>query len=147
MITTGEKVYRKRIARGNSYPLSRVSHSVGTLSSLLCIRTKPSLRSSSTNSTWTGTSLEVKEKETNPFTVLEAAIDQQVNLITHWMRVGFIHGVMNNDNMALSGETIIYGPCAFMADSHLILFSVQLISTEGMRMRQPTPHCPSNLLV
>ena len=38
----------------------------------------------------------------------------QVDLIVHWMRVGFIHGVMNTDNMAISGETIDYGPCAFM---------------------------------
>ena len=39
---------------------------------------------------------------------------KQINLITNWMRVGFIHGVMNTDNMTLSGETIDYGPCAFM---------------------------------
>ena len=38
----------------------------------------------------------------------------QVDLIINWMRVGFIHGVMNTDNMAISGETIDYGPCAFM---------------------------------
>ena len=38
----------------------------------------------------------------------------QIKLITEWMRVGFIHGVMNTDNMAISGETIDYGPCAFM---------------------------------
>ena len=41
-------------------------------------------------------------------------MEQQAGLVTHWMRVGFIHGVMNTDNMALSGETIDYGPCAFM---------------------------------
>jgi uncharacterized protein YdiU (UPF0061 family) len=39
---------------------------------------------------------------------------KQADLIVHWMRTGFIHGVMNTDNMALSGETIDYGPCAFM---------------------------------
>ena len=39
---------------------------------------------------------------------------KQIKLITNWMRVGFIHGVMNTDNMTLSGETIDYGPCAFM---------------------------------
>jgi uncharacterized protein YdiU (UPF0061 family) len=39
---------------------------------------------------------------------------RQLDLIADWMRVGFIHGVMNTDNMALSGETIDYGPCAFM---------------------------------
>jgi uncharacterized protein YdiU (UPF0061 family) len=41
-------------------------------------------------------------------------IEQQTNLVIDWMRVGFIHGVMNTDNMAISGETIDYGPCAFM---------------------------------
>ena len=45
---------------------------------------------------------------------MEAVIHQQADLITQWMRVGFIHGVMNTDNMALCGETIDYGPCAFM---------------------------------
>jgi uncharacterized protein YdiU (UPF0061 family) len=48
--------------------------------------------------------------------LLEAVIGRQAELITDWMRVGFIHGVMNTDNMALSGETIDYGPCAFMDD-------------------------------
>ena len=57
---------------------------------------------------------EIQEEENKALSVLRAAIDQQIDLITHWMRVGFIHGVMNTDNMALSGETIDYGPCAFM---------------------------------
>ena len=56
----------------------------------------------------------IEERENKPIALLEAAIEQQADLITHWMRVGFIHGVMNTDNMALSGETIDYGPCAFM---------------------------------
>lgn len=43
-----------------------------------------------------------------------AAMKRQVELVVEWMRVGFIHGVMNTDNVALSGETIDYGPCAFM---------------------------------
>jgi uncharacterized protein YdiU (UPF0061 family) len=41
-------------------------------------------------------------------------MERQASLIAHWMRVGFVHGVMNTDNMALSGETIDYGPCAFV---------------------------------
>jgi len=45
---------------------------------------------------------------------LELVMNNQINLIINWMRVGFIHGVMNTDNMAISGETIDYGPCAFM---------------------------------
>lgn len=46
--------------------------------------------------------------------LLEAVVDAQASLIAKWMHVGFIHGVMNTDNMAISGETIDYGPCAFM---------------------------------
>ncbi len=46
--------------------------------------------------------------------LLEAVARRQAALIAQWMNVGFIHGVMNTDNMALSGETIDYGPCAFM---------------------------------
>jgi len=46
--------------------------------------------------------------------LLEAVVGRQAELIAAWMSVGFIHGVMNTDNMTLSGETIDYGPCAFM---------------------------------
>jgi uncharacterized protein YdiU (UPF0061 family) len=46
--------------------------------------------------------------------LLEAVIAVQASLIARWMLVGFIHGVMNTDNMTISGETIDYGPCAFM---------------------------------
>jgi len=45
---------------------------------------------------------------------LEAVLDAQASLVARWMLVGFIHGVMNTDNMTISGETIDYGPCAFM---------------------------------
>jgi uncharacterized protein YdiU (UPF0061 family) len=51
----------------------------------------------------------------NPYAAFfEAVVDAQASLIARWMLVGFIHGVMNTDNMAISGETIDYGPCAFM---------------------------------
>ena len=46
--------------------------------------------------------------------LIRLVMEKQVDLIVHWMRVGFIHGVMNTDNMTISGETIDYGPCAFM---------------------------------
>lgn len=46
--------------------------------------------------------------------LLAAVVERQAALIAKWLLVGFIHGVMNTDNMALSGETIDYGPCAFM---------------------------------
>ena len=50
--------------------------------------------------------------------LFDAVTKRQVDLIAQWMGVGFVHGVMNTDNMALSGETIDYGPCAFL-DTYL----------------------------
>jgi len=51
----------------------------------------------------------------NPYlALLETVMQRQIHLICQWMRVGFIHGVMNTDNMTISGETIDYGPCAFL---------------------------------
>ncbi len=49
---------------------------------------------------------------------LDHVITHQAGLIARWMSVGFIHGVMNTDNMTISGETIDYGPCAFMDTYH-----------------------------
>ena len=55
---------------------------------------------------------------TSPQALLEAVIAAQAELIAQWMSLGFIHGVMNTDNMAISGETIDYGPAAFMDGYH-----------------------------
>lgn len=49
-------------------------------------------------------------------TLLERVVAAQADLIAHWLSLGFIHGVMNTDNTTVSGETIDYGPCAFMDD-------------------------------
>jgi len=57
---------------------------------------------------------EAAAADTPALAVLDAMAERQAALIAEWMRVGFIHGVMNTDNVALSGETIDYGPCAFM---------------------------------
>jgi len=51
----------------------------------------------------------------NPYLALfERVVDGQASLVARWMSVGFVHGVMNTDNMSISGETIDYGPCAFL---------------------------------
>ncbi len=50
--------------------------------------------------------------------LFESILARQAELIAHWMSLGFIHGVMNTDNMQVVGETIDYGPCAFMDDFH-----------------------------
>ena len=49
----------------------------------------------------------------NPYLAFFAAVcNEQASLVANWMSIGFIHGVMNTDNMTISGETIDYGPCA-----------------------------------
>ncbi|MEW4486470.1 protein adenylyltransferase SelO [Thalassoglobus sp. JC818] len=57
---------------------------------------------------------EVNEADDRYLALLQSVVQRQADLIARWMLVGFIHGVMNTDNMAISGETIDYGPCAFM---------------------------------
>src|SRR5207342_3179518 len=55
----------------------------------------------------------------NPYrTLLDLVISRQEELVAKWLLVGFIHGVMNTDNMSIAGETIDYGPCAFMDVYH-----------------------------
>ena len=57
---------------------------------------------------------EIRELDNHYLELLKAVSDRQSKLIAKWMSVGFIHGVMNTDNFTISGETIDYGPCAFM---------------------------------
>ena len=57
---------------------------------------------------------EIKDLDKQAPEFLRLVMERQINLITDWIRVGFIHGVMNTDNMAISGESIDFGPCAFM---------------------------------
>ena len=57
---------------------------------------------------------EVKSADDPAVAFLDHVVEQQASLVAKWMHVGFVHGVMNTDNMAVSGETIDYGPCAFL---------------------------------
>ncbi|MGO2583712.1 MAG: protein adenylyltransferase SelO [Brachybacterium tyrofermentans] len=57
------------------------------------------------------------EAENPPLALLEGVVQAQAELLAQWMLVGFVHGVMNTDNMTISGEGIDYGPCAFL-DGH-----------------------------
>jgi len=54
----------------------------------------------------------------SPLALLNAVVNAQADLVARWMSVGFIHGVMNTDNMSVAGETIDYGPCAMMDSYH-----------------------------
>jgi uncharacterized protein YdiU (UPF0061 family) len=71
--------------------------------------------------------------------LLHAVIERQARLVARWMHVGFIHGVMNTDNMALSGETIDFGPCAFM-DAYDPATVFSSIDSFGRYAFQNQPH-------
>ncbi|MEO9899571.1 protein adenylyltransferase SelO [Nisaea sp.] len=58
------------------------------------------------------------EAEDPALAFLQGVVGRQATLVARWMALGFIHGVMNTDNMTVSGETIDYGPCAFMDSYH-----------------------------
>ena len=57
---------------------------------------------------------DIQNSKNKAIDLLKVVLDKQIDLVVNWMRVGFIHGVMNTDNMSIAGETIDYGPCAFM---------------------------------
>jgi len=61
---------------------------------------------------------EIKNEENWALGLLKKVMSIQIDLVVNWMRVGFIHGVMNTDNVSISGETFDYGPCAFMNAYH-----------------------------
>lgn len=70
-------------------------------------------------------------ESTNPYLAfLQAVGERQAALVAQWMAVGFVHGVMNTDNMSISGETIDYGPCAFM-DTYSLKAVFSSIDTYG----------------
>jgi len=56
----------------------------------------------------------IKNSKNQALDLLKTIMNVQINLVIDWMRIGFIHGVMNTDNVSICGETIDYGPCAFM---------------------------------
>jgi len=114
VVTNGEKVYRETGLQGAI--LTRIASShirVGTFEYAALQQDKGIIQTLvdytiDRHYPW------IKEEQNKTLSLLKAIIEKQADLITHWMRVGFIHGVMNTDNMTLSGETIDYGPCAFM---------------------------------
>lgn len=61
---------------------------------------------------------ELKQVQNPALAFLEAVINAQITLVVHWLRVGFIHGVLNTDNVTISGEALDFGPCAFMDNYH-----------------------------
>ena len=114
VVTSGEKVYREKALPGAI--LTRIASShirVGTFE-YAALQHDKGIIQTLVNYTIDRHYPWIKEEQNKTLSLLKAVIEKQADLITHWMRVGFIHGVMNTDNMTLSGETIDYGPCAFM---------------------------------
>ena len=115
VVTTGEKVWRQDGGLPGAV-LTRVAAShirVGTFELAAARRDVEGLRVLA-DYTMRRHFPDTVEAERPHLSFYEAVMERQAALIAKWMQVGFIHGVMNTDNMALSGETIDYGPCAFM---------------------------------
>lgn len=112
--TTGLPVYRERVHEGAVLTRVAASHiRVGTFEYVRHALDEAALRKL-VSYTLHRHYPDIPEGPNPGLTLLDAVMERQLDLIVHWMRVGFIHGVMNTDNMSMAGETIDYGPCAFM---------------------------------
>ncbi|MBM4764416.1 YdiU family protein [Bacillus sp. B15-48] len=114
VVTTGEPVYRETELPGAILTRVAASHiRVGTFQYVAKWGTAEELRVLA-DYTLERHFPEIVAEENRYLLLLQEVIKRQANLIAKWQLVGFIHGVMNTDNMTISGETIDYGPCAFM---------------------------------
>lgn len=115
VVTTGEPVFRDSALPGAIVTRVASSHlRVGTFQFFAAQGNHQALKSLA-DFTIERHFPELKEAGANQyFLLLDRVIERQVRLVVEWMRIGFIHGVLNTDNTALSGETIDYGPCAMM---------------------------------
>ena len=114
VVKTGEKVVRENLLNGAI--LTRVASShirVGTFQYIAATQNIEDLNTL-VDYTIDRHYPEIKSSKNKALDLLSLVMERQCQLVINWMRVGFIHGVMNTDNMAISGETIDYGPCAFM---------------------------------
>ncbi len=114
VVTTGERVYRDGPLPGAVLTRVAASHvRVGTFQYFAARGDDAALRQLA-DYVIARHYPNARETASPALQLLKEVTQRQVALITDWMLLGFIHGVMNTDNMALSGETIDYGPCAFM---------------------------------
>ena len=114
VVSTGEKIIRENLLPGAI--LTRVASSHIRVGTFQYIAAKQNLEDLNTLVDYTIDRHypEIKSSNNKALDLLNLVMQKQCQLVINWMRVGFIHGVMNTDNMAISGETIDYGPCAFM---------------------------------
>jgi uncharacterized protein YdiU (UPF0061 family) len=114
VVKTGEKIVRENLMPGAI--LTRVASSHIRVGTFQYIAAKQNVDHLNTLVDYTINRHypEIQSSKNKALDLLNLVIERQCKLVVNWMRVGFIHGVMNTDNMAISGETIDYGPCAFM---------------------------------
>jgi uncharacterized protein YdiU (UPF0061 family) len=114
VVSTGEKVVRENLLPGAV--LTRVASSHIRVGTFQYIAAKQNINDLTTLVDYTVERHypEIQSSNNKALDLLSLVMEKQCQLVINWMRVGFIHGVMNTDNMTLSGETIDYGPCAFM---------------------------------
>ena len=115
VVTTGDPVYRETTQPGAIVARIAASHlRVGTFQFFAAKGDKTALKTLADYAIQRHYP-EIHNQAANPYVaLLDAVIDRHIQRAVHWMRIGFIHGVMNTDNMTISGETIDYGPCAMM---------------------------------
>lgn len=114
LLQTGEPVYRETVHEGAAIIRVMKSHiRVGTFeyaTHLVSKEATQALLDYSINRLYP----DIAQTQNKPIALLEKVMHQQIDLVAEWMKLGFIHGVMNTDNIAISAETFDYGPCAFM---------------------------------
>jgi uncharacterized protein YdiU (UPF0061 family) len=114
VVTTGEPVLRETHLQGAVLTRTAASHiRVGTFE-YAAARGNPGETGTLADYTIDRHFPDLTESENPYLALLRAVMERQASLVARWLMVGFIHGVMNTDNMVLCGETIDYGPCAFM---------------------------------
>jgi len=114
VVKTGEDVIREQILKGAI--LTRVAQGHIRVGTFQYIAAKQNINDLEILINYTIEKYypNIKSSKNKALDLLNVLIEKQTQLVIDWMRVGFIHGVMNTDNMSISGETIDYGPCAFM---------------------------------
>ena len=114
VVKTGEEVIRETPLHGAILTRVALSHiRVGTFQYIMARQKKDELKTL-LNYVIKRHYPNIENSKNKAIDLLNIVLDKQIDLVVNWMRVGFIHGVMNTDNMSISGETIDYGPCAFM---------------------------------
>ncbi|WP_405235016.1 protein adenylyltransferase SelO [Lentisalinibacter orientalis] len=117
-VATGERVFREEALPGGVFTRVAASHvRVGTFEYFAARGDADAVR------TLADYAIDrhypkVREEEEPLRAFYRGVVEAQARLVAHWMALGFIHGVMNTDNTAVSGETLDYGPCAFMDEFH-----------------------------